>query len=768
MKLLAPDVMQRLRDLLLRCGPFEESEDVRSLFVDQRLLPWRFSVPDGDSPAERVDLVVELLIDQYHDQYSKNALVLFLEALQDRLSPGDACRRELARIAELIARRPDLREVVQAASQNVVLYETPPIMARPKALFGRDAMLAQLAQALAAGERVLLYGMAGSGKTALAAVAAEQYLVSRQLSVIWLECRQMPAGSAFDELARRLGTEQDRQTVHLATGDADRQAVRAILSYSPGYLLVLDNMWSGDTLYDLLPAIPETMPLLVTARTAFAFGFDQAIAVEELPMDAALALLGAHARQDLSANGEAQRLCARLGYHAQSLEIAGSLLKVGRSVSQLLRRAEQNLFLELPGRENVEALLDEMVQLLDEQTRRVFTAVGALAAPGTTPEFLAAYLQQDVGEVWEALDRLAQHSLARNVAISSPDGEPEQADFYRFHDLTFRYMQLLHRTGSLSDPPMLTRAAITYLSEYGDQFDHVNRDLPNILAAARLARDIDENKLVEIVSRLVLGGYADTRGYNLELLALLDVAIVVVRRLSPDTERLHYLLGKRGNAYLDRGEPEKALEAYEEALLHAPETWRSILLLSILGRVCTQLGQHDRAQDYFTQAHTRVEAEAPELLRLVLEQESLAAAYREDYALVQRLAEQGIELSIAAGDRLGEAHFRNNLGSAYLVAGGDPQQALHHHETMLALARGEDDHFLQAVACLSLAQDYDVLHEREKAREYLDRADRFFHALGNVEREVEVQRFRERHGYGAVLPPPPGAERPESLNAQEG
>jgi DNA-binding SARP family transcriptional activator/tRNA A-37 threonylcarbamoyl transferase component Bud32 len=690
------------------------------------------------------------------------ASVLALAEAFNRAARGREAEPEARRhFLEALETRAELKEFGQAVSQNVVLYEHPPIMAGPEELFGREASLAQLAMALARKERVLLYGLGGNGKTALAARAAEQYLAQQGHPVIWLECGQMEASNTFDALARRLGTEEERQAIHLAAGDADQQAVHAMLSHYPDYLLVLDNIWNGQALYELLPAIPESMPLLVTARTAFAFRFDTILAVEALAPEAALELLSAHAGRALRKNEEARQLCAALGCHAYSLELAGTLLKGGRrTLSQLARRAQRSLlFLELPGKKSTKALLDESMEALDEQTREVFKAAGALFAPGATPEFLATYLETDVDTVWNALDRLDQHSLARNIILAEPYAELATADFYRFHDLTFAYLQA-HQQASGYDLWQLVRAARAYLASYAGQFDHLHWDLPNILAAARLAQQGDDKEaLVEIVSRLALEGYADARGYALEFLKLLDAAIAIVREQPDEVERLHYLLGKRGNAYIDRGEPEKAVGAYREALALAPNAVREILLLAIVGRVCARLACYDEAGDYFRQARRRVaEANDPDLLRLVLEQESLAASYQDDHQKVRQLALEGIEMSVKAGDRLREAHLRNNLGTAALLSAGDAQTALAQHQKVAQLAREEDDHFLQAVACLSLARDYDALDDREKAREHLDRADLLFRRLGNIEREVEVRRFRKQYGYGVERPAVPSTD----------
>lgn len=535
------------------------------------------------APA-RVELLIEYLYDKVHATEGKNALALFLNVLQDNIPPDDDCHGAIGKLAPRLATKPDLAEPVAAASQNVVLYEKGPVISRPDELFGREAQLRQLDKWLAQARRVLLFGLAGSGKTALAATAAERFLARQQRPVIWLECAHMDTGTAFDELAQRLGTAEEKQTIHRASGTSDLKAVHAMLSHYPGCLLVLDNVWNGRALYEVLQAIPEEMPVLVTSRTAFAFSFDELMTVDELDPEAALALLVAHAGGKLPDRREALQLCEQLGYHAYALEIAGTLLKgARRSPGQLLRRSRSML--------HVPALLDENLEALDEAARDAFVALGGLFAPGATPELLAAYQGIDVDRAWALLDTLDQHSLARFLPLSSPDaGQGARADFYRLHDITFSYARALHEENG-RDPRWLLDAVLAYLGEDAGNFEAVQRDLPNILAAARTAQEIDPGALVEIVRRLALGGYADNRGYNLELIRRLEAAIAVVRAQPEDPERLHYLLGKLGNATFGRGEGEKALALYQEALALAPNELRAVLLEAIVGKVQAQLGQ---------------------------------------------------------------------------------------------------------------------------------------------------------------------------------
>jgi hypothetical protein len=44
---LTPDVLARLRDVLPRCGPFDDDRALRTLFTDRRIAPWAGECPQA-------------------------------------------------------------------------------------------------------------------------------------------------------------------------------------------------------------------------------------------------------------------------------------------------------------------------------------------------------------------------------------------------------------------------------------------------------------------------------------------------------------------------------------------------------------------------------------------------------------------------------------------------------------------------------------------------------------------------------------------------
>jgi hypothetical protein len=336
---------------------------------------------------------------------------------------------------------------------------------QPDRLIGRDDLQKRIHALLDQHKRVLLQGFGGMGKTALAATVAAQ----RPMPVLWLKAGHAEADALFEALARPFNAQQ---IVAGATGDARLNLMRDLLAQSGAKLLVLDDAWNGEALSRLLRAVPRDLPMLVTSRERFPIG--EIIRVDELAPDAALELLGFHARQDyvnpspqppprIQGGGEnddvsehpARVLCRKLGYHAYALEIAGKTLHVDDiTPAELLKRIETAPHeMKMPqdfadeGRQSVKRLLDASLSALDDETRAVFLAFGALFAPGATPELLARYMNASVGTrpavsateydttaIETALMTLARRGLAERV----PPADNRVAS-YRIHDLAYSY-----------------------------------------------------------------------------------------------------------------------------------------------------------------------------------------------------------------------------------------------------------------------------------------------------------------------------------------
>lgn len=100
---LSKELFADLRATLLNCGPFYSGRALQTLFVDERLRPWRNNLPDASSNAGRVDIVISYLINR-RNRRGENALWLLTEVLQDQADPEDACHEQLADISGRLQR----------------------------------------------------------------------------------------------------------------------------------------------------------------------------------------------------------------------------------------------------------------------------------------------------------------------------------------------------------------------------------------------------------------------------------------------------------------------------------------------------------------------------------------------------------------------------------------------------------------------------------------------------------------------------------------
>lgn len=103
---IPPFLLQELRAVLLQMDVFGSNSRLRPLFLDQRIALWRDLIPEGANRRERVDVVIDFLIERWN-LAGENGLVLFLQVLQDQTDPRDS---RWHKIAQLISK---LKQAVQ-------------------------------------------------------------------------------------------------------------------------------------------------------------------------------------------------------------------------------------------------------------------------------------------------------------------------------------------------------------------------------------------------------------------------------------------------------------------------------------------------------------------------------------------------------------------------------------------------------------------------------------------------------------------------------
>lgn len=655
------------------------------------------------------------------------------------------------------------KEVVEKASNIVaaLLYAEPGKISKPKHWVGREELSLRVNQLLDQSRRVLLTGMGGIGKTSLAQMLVEERLRAGSKPVIWLEVGGEKLDVFIEALAEQCG---DDKILTIPNTEAKKLALKELLEKHEVGLLVFDNVRNLVAFDDLLEAIPDKLPVLVTSRMSFEM--DDIIDVSQLPPAEALSLLEkASGAADYSKDEGAKLLCKLFGYHPLALEIAGASMKERRGLSPkaLLKRLEANpIKLSSLRRGEIRPLLDDCVADLSDPLQSVFFIFGKLLANRSTPTFLAVYLDKSIEDVTDALDAL----VVRNLVKCTPEG-----DVYYLHDLIFHYVQTV--SVPEQNKSRLIQTGIVYLEEHRRDFALVGFDLPNLLGIVEFAQGLD---LVKMVSYLTIGNfplqegksYADQCGYSLALIGQLDRAIEVARSLSEEYKpTTHYLLGKRGNAAFQRAEYQIAVEKYEEELQLSFNEKRKANVGCILARTLAFCGRKEESKKAFEIAREIAKKlQDDELNLIVLGQESWVAGYLlNDHATALRVGEKQLALAEVLYRRDDKNYER--LGHALMIVGsaklnlakqdpvdqvqGEVQNILIAYERLKELAEKHEDSVLTADALQCFGEYYDFIGDKVQAQSNFNRSVEILRTLEMIREEQELITLMKERGYSIVI-----------------
>ena len=648
-------------------------------------------------------------IDDLREQVSKSIQVWLKDRLQRR--PGDSS----AIYAEFSDDIPEL----------------------PKKLIGRDNLVSETLELLEEGSRVLLQGFGGMGKTAIAATIAADWIDDDNGAVLWLRAGSEDVDAMLEALVKPF---EEQQAVTSAEGKAKLRAVRNILSDTETSLVVLDDVWDGTALNQIMKAFPRHMPVLVTARQRYAM--DDILEVGKLTPKKAVELLGHHAREKFTDNSDAAELCRQVGYHAFALEVAGKTIKVDRITPKVLleRITDAPHDMVMPGdfaeegRTSIKELLDASIYALDEETRRVFLAFGGLFVQDVTAELLGRYMGKDEIDMIEALTTLQRRGLAERM--QTPEGK---FPYYHVHNLAYSYIKTVTDKGRDKRPKAI-QACLDYVKQHASDLDALDAEQGNFMSAAEAAQELgDVESLIEMMSVLI-GLYLASRGHSIRFLSLLDAAIEAAENLGADyDEARHHLLSKRGNAYFERSDKENARRCYLEAFELARKLDlkdRAVILLSVIG---VRSGKNQaESETYLKEAASLADEIDNDFLRaFVLGQRGFYAQSQGDHTAAKDYYAQQAALGAQMENNELQYYSLVNLGSAENNL-GETETALEHHHGAFNIARDTKNHIWMAHALQAIGEDYQKLGQYEMARRYFDEALQLFQDSGIRTQVVEI------------------------------
>lgn len=126
---LSPKLIDKLRDTLLACGPFDSLPTLKAAFVDQRIRQWRDAIHFAPTSQGLVDMLISTLYEKA-DAAGQNGLLLFLRVLHDRTEVNDGCKQRLAdlvrRVETELGSSTNYDRTSQAPSEKESTASSPP------------------------------------------------------------------------------------------------------------------------------------------------------------------------------------------------------------------------------------------------------------------------------------------------------------------------------------------------------------------------------------------------------------------------------------------------------------------------------------------------------------------------------------------------------------------------------------------------------------------------------------------------------------------
>jgi len=250
---ISPGLYQRIRTVLLNCGPFQSDDTLAAMFVDARIAQWRTGLPEAQSDQQRVEAVIAFLYYQNSPE-NVNGLLLLLNVLRKRVDTIDTCYDELGQLAEEL--QSEIKNRVDGVKRHNPYRGLEAFRAEEHHLFfGREQVTAKLLKTVRQKSFVAILGPSGSGKSSLLfAGLLPQIRAEVNTFIFTLRIGQRPFRNVTDTLIPHLATnhlpttqleESEKLAQALAKGQTKlSELITILLAQNDEYqrcLLVIDQ-----------------------------------------------------------------------------------------------------------------------------------------------------------------------------------------------------------------------------------------------------------------------------------------------------------------------------------------------------------------------------------------------------------------------------------------------------------------------------------------------------------------------------------------------
>ncbi|GAB6265013.1 MAG: hypothetical protein STSR0001_04570 [Methanothrix sp.] len=590
---------------------------------------------------------------------------------------------------------------------------------------GRELELTSLLDRLQPGRAVTICGPGGMGKTALASEAIWK------MAPVIAPPERFPDGIIFHTFYHRPQAALALEIFARAYGEDLRpspyEAARRALTGRQA-LIVLDGTEACDDL-DTVLSITASCGVLITTRKHSDAPEDFSD-LSPLPPEEAVQFLQAWAGTMASDEKICQSICGILGGLPLAIFLAGRYMAHKRQFgSEYLAWLEKTPLaaLDMGEREHrsIPLLMKHSLEQVSNPARACLGVTGILALRPFEAGIMDIALEISTADANRSLGELVDFGL-----LIRPD-------------VSYQITHALEHTYARAELPppsdVLLRLAEYYrelimkqtpLGLAGYVFLDAQRD--HILAVQSACNKTGLWKVVRRITWAV-EDYLDLRGHWTDRVAVVQAGLEAAKSDLARYDEAEFL-NRLGLAYADLGEPRKAIEHYEQALMISREIGDRRgegNNLGSLGLAYSDLGEMRLAIEYYEQA-LMISRKIGDRRGEGADLGNLGNAYRNlgetDNAI--EYYQQALVIAKEIGDRKNEGNWLGDMGLAYADL-GEPRKAIEHYEQALMISREIGDRRGEGNQLGNLGNAYADLGEPHKAIEHYDQARTIFKEIGD-------------------------------------
>lgn len=650
--------------------------------------------PDAPLPEDTADLRTAM----------KELRIEIAEMERDVAALGTVHESEtLARLRR--ARREFAQKRAELARQTPSGYTqvTSPLYGVPSnpIFVGRTDEMHQVARGFRDEHPVVIWGVGGIGKSALAAEVAHRQSWRFPAGVLWLDCRGEPP---LDTLLNRIGAFCGIEAIEQVEPDKKESTVRMALARLDGRcLLIWDNVevvWESRAVRQFVrDRLPDNCQSLLTTRKNPEQPMWHTVELRPL-VDAAMETLFMHlaVAAGVKIGGPADvEAIPKIIEHLEGHPLAMTLV-----VPLAAKRGIRRVWRELQERplKGIDAAFALSYERLTALQRRLFARLSVFTIPF---EWRAARaLLPDEGErrVDEALDvleqralvafdgaRYAYHTLVRQYAYGKLT-ELEENDPRPVHRLTAEYLEAKLTNKERGGIPKEGLEAVDQWeqAEAWEQFAESANCARQSLDRLGYWAEIDQRLMCaleavqahldspELEATLLnnLGVIADNRAEWDRAIGIYKQSLEIFERIG-DMHSMAQTFNNLANVYSDKGEWERAIRMYEQSLeafestcdMHGmAQTWGN------LGIVYRQMGEWEQAIQMYERS-LETEGRVGDVHGMATTWMNLGVVYQQkgEWDKAIGMYKQSLEAEERVGDAHGMAQTWGNLGSVYARKG---------------------------------------------------------------------------------------------------